>query len=167
MSFDSRIGLAGLLMALIGVAVAYLWPDKKWIGWACFCMAGILVIGWLTLEMRYYLRDSRSSFWLSVGLGCVVGGVLAGIIWVSVAATRNEDPQFTEIYGVYADRLGKALHSVETVQRPNGVYEAWYQNAIVLWVDNRKEFYQLSTKGQRGWKRVGGDTPCNSHLSLD
>jgi hypothetical protein len=82
MSFDSRIGLAGLLMALIGVAVAYLWPDKKWIGWTCCCLAGLLIIGWSTLEIRSYLKASQFSMWLSVGIGAILGGVLAAIIWL-------------------------------------------------------------------------------------
>jgi hypothetical protein len=49
MSIDTRIGLAGLIVALIGVAATYLWPDKKLIGWICFSLAALLIIGWATL----------------------------------------------------------------------------------------------------------------------
>jgi hypothetical protein len=35
MSLGDRLGWAGLIMAFLGIALAFLWPDKKWIGWLC------------------------------------------------------------------------------------------------------------------------------------
>ena len=52
MSFDRRLGLIGLIVALFGIAAFYLWPDTKWIGWACLLAAVVLVLVWFVLELR-------------------------------------------------------------------------------------------------------------------
>jgi hypothetical protein len=52
MSWGSRLGLAGLIVALLGIAAFYLWPEKKWIGWLCVALAFILGVVWLWLEMK-------------------------------------------------------------------------------------------------------------------
>src|SRR5712692_5977577 len=52
MSFDSRVGIAGLFVGLVGIALMYLWPDKKWIGWLFLGVAGILLVGWAVLEVK-------------------------------------------------------------------------------------------------------------------
>jgi hypothetical protein len=52
MLLGDRIGLVGLVVALIGIAAFYLWPDKKWIGWLALCAAGVLLLIWLWLELH-------------------------------------------------------------------------------------------------------------------
>lgn len=52
MSFDRRLGLAGLIVGLLGIAAFYLWPSEKWIGVTCFLVAAGLGIVWLWLETR-------------------------------------------------------------------------------------------------------------------
>jgi hypothetical protein len=51
MEFGDRLGLAGLIMALIGTAVTILWPTKRWIGWTCLLIALGLVGTWGWLEI--------------------------------------------------------------------------------------------------------------------
>jgi hypothetical protein len=50
MSFDSRIGLAALIMAFVGIAVPIIWPDPKWVGWICLLIAAALSAWWVWLE---------------------------------------------------------------------------------------------------------------------
>jgi hypothetical protein len=50
MSFDRRIGLAGLIMAVFAIAAPYLWPNNKWIGWLFFLGMIALGITWFCLE---------------------------------------------------------------------------------------------------------------------
>jgi hypothetical protein len=52
MSIDTRIGIAGLILALFSIAAFYLWPDKKWIGWFCISVGAILLGGWIALEIK-------------------------------------------------------------------------------------------------------------------
>jgi hypothetical protein len=36
MSLGDRLGMAGLIVGLFGIAAFYLWPTKKWVGWISF-----------------------------------------------------------------------------------------------------------------------------------
>ncbi len=55
MSFGDRLGLAGLIVALLAIAAFYLWPDKKWIGWPCLALAVILSLAWVGFEFQEQL----------------------------------------------------------------------------------------------------------------
>jgi hypothetical protein len=52
MSVDGRVGLAGLIVALLGIAAFYLWPDKKWIGWLALSGAAAFILVWAWLELH-------------------------------------------------------------------------------------------------------------------
>ncbi len=39
-------------MGLVGLALVFLWPEKKWIGWAALILAFLLVVGWFVLERK-------------------------------------------------------------------------------------------------------------------
>jgi hypothetical protein len=52
MSQEKRLGWAALAMGLLGVAVMYLWPDKKWIGWTFLVAAALVFLAWIYLEIR-------------------------------------------------------------------------------------------------------------------
>jgi hypothetical protein len=61
MSRDTRIGLAGLLVACFAIAAFYLWPDKKWIGsWALVCASALIVL-WAMLEIRVIVGKKSGS----------------------------------------------------------------------------------------------------------
>jgi hypothetical protein len=88
MALGDRLGFAGLLVAVIGVALVYLWPDKRWIGWLCLGIAAILAASWGTLEIREKFGSSAASFWISILVGAIFGGGAAGLIWQSVTSAR-------------------------------------------------------------------------------
>ncbi|MGA8775870.1 MAG: hypothetical protein WB536_15865, partial [Terriglobales bacterium] len=52
MALGDRLGLVGVILALLGIAFTYLWPDKKWIGWISLSMAVLLVGTWGWLEFK-------------------------------------------------------------------------------------------------------------------
>jgi hypothetical protein len=52
MGLGDRLGFVGILLALIGIAITLLWPTKRWIGWVCLVLAGILGLSWAGLEFR-------------------------------------------------------------------------------------------------------------------
>jgi hypothetical protein len=89
-----RLGVAGLIMALIGIAVPILWPDKKIIGWICLTAALNLLAWWLWIESRSQIPDFYQRSPLKSTLAVfLIGGVLAASAWLlimqgkSVAAT--------------------------------------------------------------------------------
>ena len=52
MLLGDRLGILGLIVALLGLAATYLWPQTKWIGWSCLGL-GVAIIGvWIFLEIK-------------------------------------------------------------------------------------------------------------------
>ncbi len=88
MSFGDRLGLAGLIVALLAIAAFYLWPDKKWIGWPCLALAVILSLAWVGFEFQEQLGRfyGGSPFGSTLIVG-VAGGVFTGILWWFLATT--------------------------------------------------------------------------------
>ena len=89
LDFDSRLGLAGLIMALFGIAATYLWPDKKWIGWSCLVVAVALVMYWGVTEIKQWLRGSTASFVISICIGAILGAGLGALVWFSSSAEKT------------------------------------------------------------------------------
>jgi hypothetical protein len=52
MSHEKRLGWVSLMLTLLGVAVFYLWPTQKWIGWTFLGAAAVAFLIWLHLEFR-------------------------------------------------------------------------------------------------------------------
>jgi hypothetical protein len=52
MSCGDRLGIAGLILGLIGIAIAILWPTVKWVGWGAVVVAIGLGICWAILEFE-------------------------------------------------------------------------------------------------------------------
>jgi hypothetical protein len=94
MSLGDRLGSAGLIVALFGIAAMYLWPDKKWIGWLCLVVAALLCVYWLRIELnstRVFFTATRTwlrAYKLIVIIAC---GTLGGAIGLAfgVAAGRG------------------------------------------------------------------------------
>ena len=57
MRFDSRVGLAALIMGCFGVAAFWLWPDQKWIGWVFLAASAAGVCTWVYLEVKPYAQN--------------------------------------------------------------------------------------------------------------
>ena len=60
MQFGDQLGLAGLIVGLLGIGVTILWPSQRWIGYICLVLALFLACAWGILEIRYRF-DNRSS----------------------------------------------------------------------------------------------------------
>jgi len=60
MSLGDRLALAGLIVAFLGIAVVYLWPAQKWIGYICLCFAVVLGVLWGLLEIRDRQRPTAA-----------------------------------------------------------------------------------------------------------
>jgi hypothetical protein len=52
MSFDSRIGIASLIVGLLGIGITILFPNQKILGWLCIGLALLGGVGWIYLEVR-------------------------------------------------------------------------------------------------------------------
>jgi hypothetical protein len=52
MSHEKRLGWASLVLTLLGVAVFYLWPTQKWIGWTFLGTAALAFLVAVHLEFR-------------------------------------------------------------------------------------------------------------------
>jgi hypothetical protein len=47
-----RLGFAGLIVGLLGIALMYLVPNKKWIGWVALILAAALGVAWGITEIE-------------------------------------------------------------------------------------------------------------------
>lgn len=82
MSWDKRIGLAGVTLGLIGIAVFYIWPNQKAIGRVSLWAACALLIAWILMEAYHY-----------IGNGAVVINWLVAFDWQSsLLCIRNYEP---------------------------------------------------------------------------
>jgi hypothetical protein len=46
MGLGDHLGFLGVVLALVGIAIAVLWPTRKWIGWTCLGLAAIVLVLW-------------------------------------------------------------------------------------------------------------------------
>jgi hypothetical protein len=81
MRVAGRMAIAGVVVALIGIAAMYLWPEKRWIGWISLVVAGSLLVYWCSVEIKGKFGSSKLSFWVSIAVGALVGGGIAATIW--------------------------------------------------------------------------------------
>lgn len=91
LDLGSRLGLLGATLALFSIAAFYMWPDKKWIGWVCLVFAGSLVLVWGVYEVREKIENSTASLVVSIFVGCLIGGLLAGLVWNSARDAKNTE----------------------------------------------------------------------------
>jgi hypothetical protein len=52
MSLGNRLGIAGLILACVGIGFTILWPAVRWIGWIAIIAAIGLIICWVVLELK-------------------------------------------------------------------------------------------------------------------
>src|SRR5690349_794366 len=115
MAWTDRVGLGGLIVALFSLAIAILWPDKKWIGWASLGFAIILAAIWVSLELKASSTTLFKSYpVLSTIAVFVVGGIIASTAWLWLmrsvtqtptvpfrqAAVKEQSPSFVFVFGV-------------------------------------------------------------------
>lgn len=61
MELGDRLGIVGLILALVGLAVTILWPTKRWIGYVSLTGAGILLLWWVGIELHEHFRKVQSA----------------------------------------------------------------------------------------------------------
>jgi hypothetical protein len=84
LSLGDRLGVLGVVLALVGIAIAVLWPDKKVLGWIALASALGLMILWAYLEMwgpllRLY---ARAPWRASAIVGAIAGVAVASLFWL-------------------------------------------------------------------------------------
>jgi hypothetical protein len=84
MSLGDNLGVASLIVGCFGIAAVYLWPDKRWIGWAALLFAGVLVAGWAFVN-------------ISGPFGAIIGGALlvasiVTLLWLLLKPKRWKVP---------------------------------------------------------------------------
>jgi hypothetical protein len=85
MSLGDRLGLLGAILALVAIAAPYLWPDKKWIGWAALSCAAALLIAWAWIEFGSELPRLRANYPIRSAVAAfAVGGCLALALWLLI-----------------------------------------------------------------------------------
>jgi hypothetical protein len=97
MSLGDRLGVWGLIVALLGIAASILWPDKKWIGWLCLTAAVSLLAMWLWFEFRLQIPNFYQKYPTKSTLTVfMVGGVLAASVWLLVMKGTPAIPKSLE-----------------------------------------------------------------------
>jgi hypothetical protein len=63
MQLGDNLGFAGLIIAVIGIGVTILWPTKRWIGYGCFVLTGLLGICWgvMAYQSRHKPTDQSPN----------------------------------------------------------------------------------------------------------
>lgn len=90
MSFDQRVGIAGLIVGLFAIAAAILWPDRKWIGWLALAACIALLVWWGWLEFAQKILATQRHNPIAVGAFVfVAGGCIAVALWLLMGGTRQ------------------------------------------------------------------------------
>jgi hypothetical protein len=106
MVLGDRLGLVGVILALLGIAFTYLWPDKKWIGWLSLSVAVLLIAMWGWLEFKLQFVAFYQSYPIkSTVLVFLCGGLLSSGLWLWVTARTPTE--------VAPDQTGPARPSSE------------------------------------------------------
>jgi Leucine-rich repeat (LRR) protein len=98
MSLGDRLGAAGLIVGLFGIAAFYLWPDRKWIGWLSFTGALALAVVWVWSEFRTQIVAFSQDYPIRSTLVVFFGaGILASGLWI--LTTRKVAAPATSVSG--------------------------------------------------------------------
>ena len=94
MSLGDRLGLAGLVVALLGIGLPYVFPDRKGIGWTCFGLAGALLLawGWVEFGTRIGQVYAARSTWSTVVI-FFLGGIVSAVAWLVLPRPDSVAPK--------------------------------------------------------------------------
>jgi hypothetical protein len=96
MHFDRRLGIAALILGILGVAFPLLWPDLAPIlGFACLCFAVVLAVWWAIVEAKSLVQRGPSNMMTllyCVILGASVGAASGAILWVGARRLKTTPP---------------------------------------------------------------------------
>jgi hypothetical protein len=93
MDLSNRLGLAGLIVALIGIGVTIMWPTKRWVANVAFGLAFLLCGYWGITEYRAFVSPvpppvRKSSPTVTVNGDCSNGNTGDGNT-ISVDCSNN------------------------------------------------------------------------------
>jgi hypothetical protein len=78
--FDRRFAVGALavslFIAIAGIGITILWPDKKGIGWALLILAPAIFWVWTVFEILQWVDKPKSRVVISLLSACVIFGVL-------------------------------------------------------------------------------------------
>src|SRR5260370_28230174 len=99
MSWDTRIGIAGLIMAFAGVGFTILWPSKRRLGWFCLSTAMLLGLCWTWIEFGAavwgWLKGPHGpGFYMLVGGAAAIFALafIATLIRAAIRLREGENP---------------------------------------------------------------------------
>lgn len=69
MSLGDSLSLFGLIMALVGIVIATIWPNEKRIGWVCLCVAVLLLVFFAVVETRDFLKVPNKTVTPAISAG--------------------------------------------------------------------------------------------------
>jgi len=81
MSLGDHLGVAGLILALLGIAVAILWAEKKAIGWVAFVLAVTGGVWWIVHGIKGQLGPTNISLASALVVGGLLGLAAAWVFW--------------------------------------------------------------------------------------
>jgi hypothetical protein len=115
-SFGDRMGMLGAILALVSLAVTYLWPDKRWIGWLALVFAVLLFIAWGWLEIGDELPRLQYKYpVLSVVAIFLIGGCLSAALWKLVTSQSPKRPFMVTMRGTIRKAKGATEGGCATV----------------------------------------------------
>jgi hypothetical protein len=59
MELGDRLGIVGIIVAIVALGITILWPTKRWIGYVCFVIAFLLCGGWGVTEYRVHHERAK------------------------------------------------------------------------------------------------------------
>jgi hypothetical protein len=90
MSFDNRLGIAGVLLALLGIALMYLAPQRKEFGWISLLIAVVLVAWWVYFEAgNWLLRKFQAAPVITTTIIGIIGGTVIALVFFIVAKNAS------------------------------------------------------------------------------
>lgn len=97
-SVSDRIGLGGVVVALLGIGVFYLWPRNRWIGWLAVLAACVVLLIWAWAERRSH------PFWSA---GCATVVVVGVVVAIGLRPWRSGKPKSSSLSASSAPRQAK------------------------------------------------------------
>ncbi|MFZ0981104.1 MAG: hypothetical protein WAN23_17005 [Candidatus Acidiferrales bacterium] len=130
--------MGGLAVAFLGIAIASLWPDKKWIGWLAMAMACGFIFAWVWLEFRFIaVALFQGHPWKSTVAVFLTGGLLFSAVWLllvkqSPLPAISQSFSFSTIVPVATVSLGRPIRRIPFDENANDTRIDFYNDLGML-----------------------------------
>lgn len=81
LSFDRRLGIVGVILALAGIGITIIWPDEKLVGWSFLALGALCLAIWLIAEVLTKFGHSWPAYTASAFITIVIFGPLGVTFW--------------------------------------------------------------------------------------